>query len=88
MPRAFDMLEAIHRLEATGMDREQAEAVADTASAAAGADMDRFATKAVLKAEVAALETRIGERLNALTWRMVALAGVVVAAIKLIPGGP
>lgn len=87
MPRAFDMLEAVHRLEATGMDRKQAEAVADTASAAASADMEQFATKADLKAEAAALETRIGERLNALTWRMVALAGVGVAAIKLIPGG-
>ncbi len=87
MPRAFDMLEAVHRLEATGLDRKQAEAVADTASAAASAGMEQFATKADLKAEAAALETRIGERLNALTWRMVALAGVGVAAIKLIPGG-
>ena len=44
----FDTLKAARELEAAGMDRTQAEAVAKTMRDAAGADLDRVATKAVL----------------------------------------
>ena len=44
----FDTLKAARELEAAGMDRTQAEAVAKTMRDAAGADLDRFATKADL----------------------------------------
>ena len=44
----FDTLKAARELEAAGMDRPQAEAVAKTMRDAAGADLDRVATKADL----------------------------------------
>ena len=44
----FDTLKAARELEAAGMDRTQAEAVAKTMRDAAGADLDRVATKADL----------------------------------------
>ena len=59
-----------------------AEAVVNTASAAAGADREQPATKtdfAALKADLAAFEVR-------LTWRLVGFAAAIVAAVKLIPG--
>ena len=76
---ALDTLAVARRLEEAGMDRRQAEAVAEAASEAAGANRSDLATRADLKSEVAALETR-------LTWRMVGIAGAIVAAVKLLPG--
>ena len=52
-----------------------AEAIVNTASAAAGAGREQLATKADLNT----LEAR-------LTWRLVGLAAAIVAAVKLIPG--
>ena len=76
---ALNTLAVARRLEEAGMDRRQAEAVAEAASEAAEANRADLATKADLKSEIAALETR-------LTWRMVGTAGVIVAAVKLLPG--
>lgn len=76
---ALNTLAVARRLEEAGMDRRQAEAVAEAASEAAEANRADLATKADLKSEIAALETR-------LTWRMVGIAGVIVAAVKLLPG--
>ena len=85
---SFDTLAAARELEAAGMDRVQAEAVAETCREAASADGD-VATKADLaaaiaplatKAELSALETR-------LTWRIVGIvAGVNGAFAALIVG--
>ena len=87
----FNPLATARSLEAAGIERRQAEAIAEgmreAADAAAGADRaDRadFATKADLahfatKADLAALEAR-------LTWRLVGIAAAIVAAVKLIPG--
>ena len=76
---ALNTLAVARRLEEAGMDRRQAEAVAEAASEAAEANRSDLATRADLKSEIAALETR-------LTWRMVGTAGVIVAAVKLLPG--
>ena len=88
----FNPLATARELEATGIERRQAEAIAEgmrqAADAAAGADradlatktdLAHFATKADLAAAIAALEAR-------LTWRLVGIAAAIVAAVKLIPG--
>ena len=75
MASTFDTLSAAHDLESAGMDRKQAEAVAQIAASASAAGRDDLTTKA----DLAALEAR-------LTWRLVIAAGVIVAAVKLIPG--
>ena len=72
---AFDTHAAVKTLRKAGADEAMAEAIVNTASAAAGADREQLATKA----DLAALEAR-------LTWRLVGLAAAIVAAVKLIPG--
>lgn len=79
MPSAtFDTHAAVKRLSDAGLDQAEAEAITDTLREAVS---EGVATKADLRAEIAALESR-------LTWRMVALAvaqaGIVVALIKLL----
>ena len=79
---AFDTHAAVKTLREAGADEAMAEAIVNTASAAAGADREQLATKADLadlKAGLAALQVR-------LTWRLVGLAAAIVAAVKLIPG--
>ena len=76
------MSTAARELEAAGIERRQAEAIAEGMRRAAGADRDELATKADLadvRADLAALEAR-------LTWRLVGIAAAIVAAVKLIPG--
>ncbi len=78
MSVAFDTLTAARKLQEAGMERRHAEAIAETAATAAGADRDSLVTKA----DLAALEAR-------LTWRMIVLvlavnaasAGLVIAAV-------
>ena len=72
---AFDTHAAVKTLREAGADEAMAEAIVNTANAAAGADRGQLATKA----DLASLEAR-------LTWRLVGLAAVIVAAVKLIPG--
>ena len=51
----FDALQAAHDLEAAGIERRQAEAIAASMRDAAGADREQFATKAdlaVLRADL------------------------------------
>ena len=83
---AFDTHAAVKTLREAGADEAMAEAIVNTASAAAGADREQLATKADLNG----LESRVGAKLAALearlTWRLVGLAAVIVAAVKLIPG--
>ena len=96
----FNPLATARSLEAAGIERRQAEAIAEgmreAADAAAGADRaDRadFATKADLahfatKADLAHFATKADlAALEArLTWRLVGIAAAIVAAVKLIPG--
>ena len=76
---AFDTLTAARDLEAAGIERRQAEAIAGTVRTAAAAERDALATKADLadirtdlaelradtKADIAALETRLRADLRA-----------------------
>ena len=71
----FDTHAAVKILREAGADEAMAEAIVNTANAAASADRDEFATKT----DLAALEAR-------LTWRLVGIAAAIVAAVKLIPG--
>ncbi len=79
MPSAtFDTHAAVKALTEAGIGQTEAEAITDTVRDAV---IEGLATKADLRAEIAALEARM-------TWRMVALAiaqaGIVVALIKLL----
>ena len=56
---AFDTLTTARELEAAGIERRQAEAIAEGMRRAAGADREALATKADLDAKLAALETRL-----------------------------
>lgn len=75
--RPFDALAAASRLSKIGMDRDQAEAVAEVAHTAATSDREKLVTKDELKAGLAQLEMQ-------LTWRLVGLGAVVIAAVALI----
>ena len=75
---AFDTLEAARALEAAGMERRQAEATAEQLRAAAGADRDELATKA----EIARLETKIGNAANRMMIAQLAIAGLLFAALE------
>ena len=80
---AFDTLAASRDLEAAGMERRHAEAVAEVTAQAAGAGRGELATKADIKdfatkADLARLEARI----------YLALVGVIfaiLAADRLLP---
>ena len=82
----FDTCAAVKTLREAGADEAMAEAIVNTASAAAGADREALATKTDLDA----LESRVDAKLAALearlTWRLVGIAAAIVAAVKLIPG--
>lgn len=74
----FDALATTRALEAAGMERRQAEAVAEAAAQAAGAGHSELVTKGDFAAGLARLEARI----------YLALIGVVfaiIAADKLLP---
>ena len=72
---AFDTLATAREFEAAGVERRQAEAIAEGMRRAVSADRDALATKT----DLVALEAR-------LTWRLVGIATATVVAVKLIPG--
>lgn len=86
---AFDTLAATRDLEAAGVERTQAEVIADAVRKAVGAGYDTLATKADitdLKAHVdmkiSALEVRL---LNRLYVAILGQAAVIVGLPKLFP---
>ncbi len=81
MVAAFDTLAAAKALEAAGMGKDHSEAIAAIARDAADAGSDNVATKA----DLAELKAELKADMVTLTWRMVGLAAVIVAAVKLIP---
>ncbi len=81
MVAAFDTLAAARALEAAGMAKGPAEAIAAIARDAADAGNHNLATKT----DLAGLKAELKADMAALTWRMVGLAAVIVAAVKLIP---
>ncbi len=99
MVAAFDTLAAARTLQAAGIGKDHAEAIAAIARDAANAARDDAATrtdrdglkadmaalKAELKSEMAALKAEFKADIDTFTWRMVGLGVVIVAAVKLIP---
>ena len=85
MAAAFDTITAVRRLEDAGLSREAAEAITAGDLEASGAGHDPLATKA----DLATLETRMLERMNALQLSVVgfvvAANALLLAAFKLIP---
>lgn len=71
MAETFDTLKAARVLEAAGIERRQAEAIAETAREAAGADRAQLATKA--------------ELYRALLLQAGVIIAAVVALLKLLP---
>ena len=80
MAPQFDTLAVLKELEDAGIDRKQARAMAARLHVAA--DADKPVTRPELEAALAAREARIVWRL---TGAMVAVAGLAVAAVELIP---
>ena len=88
MPSAFDTLTATRTLEAAGIERIHAEAIAATIRDAAGADREELATKADLAALEDRLEAKLATALASLERRILgyglAIAGLLFAALKLL----
>ena len=76
----FDTLQAARDLKAAGIESDQAEAIASKMGEAANTGRAGLATKADLTAAIAALGTRITNRLYSAVF---AAAGIVIAAVKL-----
>ena len=74
MDGVFDTLKAARELEASGFERKQAEAVASVIRRGQG----DLVTKDGMESALTKLENR-------LTLRMLGIAGLIVAAVKLIP---
>ena len=75
---AFDTLKAAEALAEAGIEETHAKAIATT--------MREAVTEGVAtKGDIARLETRIAELKVTMLLAMVALAGVIVAAITLLP---
>lgn len=82
---AFDTLEAAKRLRDAGLTQEHAEAIASMGREAAQVDREELVTKADLHATKTGLEAQLAALEARLTWRMVGLAALIIAAVKLIP---
>lgn len=87
MPAAFDTIAAVRRLEDAGLSREAAEAITagDLESASAGSPV----TRADLDAGLAALKADLLDRIQGSERRtyaaVFAAAGLLFAALKLVP---
>ena len=71
----FDALAAARELEAVGIEREHAEAIAEQLRTAAGTDLDQLATKSDLKHAIDRLELR-------LVLSMIGIASAAVAIAR------
>lgn len=71
----FDSLTIARQLTEAGIDRAHADALTDAIHQAAG--HSEHGTPDMLDARIATAETR-------LTWRMIAVAGLAVAALRLL----
>ena len=84
---AFDALAAARNLEAAGLERAPAEAIAGTVRDATGADREQLATKADLATLRAEMRADLAAAISGLGRRFVgyglAIAGLLFAALKL-----
>ena len=79
----FDALTATRELEAAGIERRQAEAIAEGMRRAATADHDELATKgdiAALKGDIASVHAR----LNLLQWVVGIQSAIVLATFAIV----
>ena len=74
---AFDTLGAAETMTDAGIEEPHAKAIVGVGRAG-------LATKADLDNLEARLETKIEKAINSLTWRMFAIGGLIVAAVKLL----
>ena len=87
----FDTPAYARRLKEAGVDEAQAEAHAEavrdatTEGVATKADIVRIEDKMATKTDIARIETRTAELKVTMLPAMVALAGVIVALVKLLP---
>lgn len=88
---AFDTLGVARDLQAAGVERQQAEAHAEALGKAAAAGIEHLATKAdcaALRTEIAALETRLTQRLYTVVFAAVLanglFAGALATAMKML----
>ena len=84
----FDTHAAIRRLQGADLSERQAEVLVDVFSHAIGepitrTDLDAF--KSDIRAEIAALDARIGTLEARITWRIVIALGAFAALVRLIP---
>ena len=84
---AFDTLETTRDLEAAGVERAHAEAIAGAVRKAAAADRDALATKADVARIEDKLETKAdkADLYRALWMQAGAIVAAVVALLKLLP---
>ena len=83
---AFDTCAAAKTLREAGFDERQAEAAVAVMRDATAADRNELATKADLRIEIAALETRMTVRFVGIAVGIVlANAGLTFALLKLLP---
>ena len=78
----FDALSAARDIEATGLERAQAEAIVGTVRHAIGADRDALATKADIDKKIAELRADL---YRALWMQAGIIVAAVVALVKLLP---
>ena len=79
----LDTLAIARTLTDAGADPKLADAI--TAAVREAADHGDHVTSDQFKAALAELDARIAAAETRLTWRMLAVAGLVIAAIRLIP---
>ena len=78
----FDSLTIARQLTDAGIDRDQAAAIADAVRQAA--EHGEHVTPEKLRAEIAGVLSAISAAETRLTWRMLAIAGLVIAALRLL----
>lgn len=78
----FDSLSIVRQLTAAGIDREHADAIADGIRQAA--EHGDYVTPAALRAETASVVAAISAAETRMTWRMLGVGGIVIAAIRLL----
>ncbi len=84
----FDTHAAIRKLQDADLSERQAEVLVEVFSNAIGEPLTRTdldALKSDLRAELAALDARIGTLEARITWRIVLALGAFAALVRLIP---
>ena len=76
----FDTLSIARRLTEAGVNREQADVMADAIRQAA--EHGDYVTTEQFNTGIAELSTEIASQINVLTWRIVGIVGLAVAVLR------